>query len=195
MRAIQLDLTRLLLWGGAALLFFTLRSPYAAAEALAVGESFALNVVRALAASDEAAAALAATTETDKTQAHAKLLASLQATSEPAHGEFALVRPAVGAGVLLESRDWMFFLALTPAVLGEDSPPGAYEAWAWPRRPDSRYTTAFCVRQGKTWATRNLTRRYLGAAAAPAAGGWRPRQRGDDAEYWSVDSQYWRLHP
>jgi hypothetical protein len=197
-RAIHLDLTRLLLWGGAVGLFFVLRAPYAAAGPIAAGESFALRTVHELGHCAAGAQALAAPPGEGQGDA---ILRALEAVVRPDDNEAARLEllPAVVEGTFLfASRDWLFQLASTPSPPPDQAPlpADAREAWAWPRNRDARVTTVFCTRDGVTLTTRNLTHHYLGRRRAPQPGGWRPRPRADDPEeYWGIDGQYWRLLP
>ncbi len=215
-RAIQLDVTRLLLWLGVALVCLTFRSPYSAADSLAKGELQALTLVRALAT---CAAGIEAINQPGDPAARARFLAALhrrcqeaglpqQAWPEFIHTPTATSVAPIPTGLqdhdaldlLLGSEDWLFALTVTPQLPGARSldpttPSDAQrEAWAWPRREAERFSTAFCVRAGQTLYARNLTRRYLGEARSPLPGGARPRSSDRPDEFWGIDGQYWRLH-
>jgi hypothetical protein len=197
-RAIRVDLTSVLLWGGVALLLWSLRSPYAAGHVIAAGEQQALSIVRALVAADAALPAAAAPSDPG---ARARLAAELQAGWDDA-GQPPIAWPAfvpeVGDRLLLQNADWMFLLAATPPLPGdEDAPAGAelLEAWAWPRHEGSRLDTVFCARPGQTISSRNLANPYLGTRRMPEPGGWRPRSRERQPEFWGADGHFWRPHP
>lgn len=202
LRAIGLDATRLLLWLGLAVLLATFRSPYVAALPLAEGEAFALQTVRRLARLEEGGALLAAP---DDAGSRAALLAAMRAGAEASPGSPALeLLPASGdSAVVLASPDWLFMLAVTPTLpeagLAEPQANGEREVWAWPRRAEADLATVFCVRDGATYSTRNLTRRYMTTAHPPQPGQSRPRRRqpnaGPDDEYWGIDRQFWRVVP
>jgi len=190
LRAMRLDPTRLLLWGGAAALAFTLHSPYAAAEAIAASDSRALTTVRALAAAglppqDEAGFARWLAAVHERCAA-----AGLPPEALPAPVDGARERVRLAAG------EWLFLVARAPALPGESPPPETLlEAWAWPRDDAARSNTVFCARPEGTWATRNLTGRYSGERAPEPGGARRRKPESTEPDYWGVDGQFWRRHP
>lgn len=197
-RGTRLDLTSCLLWIGAGLLFFTIRTPYDAGNWLTTVEGDALAVSRILV---EVAADLALATADGNDPAPVSVLAQVHQRCEQAglpREVWPQPEPETGAaGLLLGNLDYLFLVARTPAVPGvaDGLQPEPPEVWAWPRSASRGLSAVFCRTPTEALATRNVRRRYFGSGRIPEPGTWRPRNATRDDGYWGLDGNYWRPHP
>lgn len=193
-RGTRLDLTTVLLCALVGLLWWTIRTPYTAADDLATTEQRALATARIL-------LDLAVQPGADFVEHADALVADARrrcGEAEMPRQSWPEIEPSMVAdGLCLRSDTYLFLITRTPRPPEAPESTAALppEVWAWPRADSGGLSAAFCVTPQETVATRNIAGRYRGSSQPPEPGTWRKQDEGSGRAYRGFDGNFWRPHP